>query len=62
MNDKPIVFISHITEEKELALSFKSLVEQNFLGLLDVFVSSDENSISMGQKHNRGQTTIFTKY
>lgn len=50
MSDKPIVFISHITEEKELALSFKSLVEQNFLGLLDVFVSSDENSISMGQK------------
>lgn len=50
MSDKPIVFISHITEEKELALLFKSLVEQNFLGLLDVFVSSDENSIAMGQK------------
>lgn len=50
MKEKPLLFISHITEEKELALSFKNLVETNFLGMLEVFVSSDENSISMGQK------------
>lgn len=50
MTAKPLLFISHITEEKELALAFKSLVESQFLGMLDVFVSSDENSIAMGQR------------
>ena len=50
MSNKKIVFISHITEEKELALELKELIENSFLGLLDVFVSSDENSIQMGQK------------
>lgn len=47
---KSIVFISHISEEKQIAIDFKKLVEDNFLGLIDVFVSSDENSISPGQK------------
>lgn len=47
---KPIVFISHITEEKELAYELKKLIEFNFLGMLDVFVSSDEASISAGSK------------
>jgi TIR domain len=47
---KPLVFISHITEEKEIAVAFKELIESSFLGMLDVFVSSDEDSIRMGQK------------
>lgn len=47
---KPMLFISHITEEKDLALAFKDLVEKHFLGMLEVFVSSDENSIGMGQR------------
>ncbi len=47
---KPLVFISHITEEKEIAVAFKELIESSFLGMLDVFVSSDEDSIHMGQK------------
>jgi hypothetical protein len=47
---KPILFISHITEEKDLALAFKDLVEKHFLGMLEVFVSSDEHSIGMGQR------------
>jgi hypothetical protein len=47
---KPLVFISHITEEKEIAIAFKELIESSFLGMLDVFVSSDEDSIHMGQK------------
>lgn len=47
---KPVVFISHITEEKELAIYFKQLLEESFLGMIDVFVSSDENSISSGSK------------
>lgn len=50
MAEKPLVFISHITEEKELAIEFKNLVDSSLLGMLDVFVSSDENSIGMGQK------------
>lgn len=47
---KSLVFISHITEEKEIAIAFRELIESSFLGMLDVFVSSDEDSIHMGQK------------
>ena len=48
--EKSIVFISHIVPEKEIAIAFKELIEKSFLGLIDVFVSSDEHSISLGQK------------
>ena len=48
--NKKLVFVSHITEEKELALQVKDIIEKAFLGLIEVFVSSDENSISLGQK------------
>ena len=48
--DKRLVFISHITEEKEVALAFKDLIESSFLGMIQVFVSSDEDSIHMGQR------------
>ena len=47
---KKIVFISHITEEKELAHLVQELIEKSFLGMIEVFVSSDEHSISLGQK------------
>lgn len=47
---KSLVFISHIAEEREIAIAFKELIEAKFLGLINVFVSSDEHSISMGQK------------
>ncbi|MCR9118966.1 MAG: toll/interleukin-1 receptor domain-containing protein [bacterium] len=47
---KSLVFISHITAESEIAVEFKALIEQHFLGLIDVFVSSDGASITMGQK------------
>jgi len=47
---KPLVFISHIAEEAEVAKALKELIEPHFLGLLDVFVSSDGASIKMGQK------------
>jgi hypothetical protein len=47
---KSVVFISHITPEKEIAIAFKELVEMSFLGMIEVFVSSDENSIGMGQR------------
>ena len=47
---KKIVFISHIHEEKDLAIAFKELVEASFLNMIEVFVSSDGQSISMGDK------------
>jgi len=48
--EKPIIFVSHIAEEKEVAIAFKELLENSFLGMVEVFVSSDEKSIEMGQK------------
>jgi len=47
---KSLVFISHINAEKEIAIKFKELIEEHFLGLIDVFVSSDGKSIKMGKK------------
>lgn len=48
--NKAIVFISHISEEQEIAQALKKLVEKSFLGLVEVFVSSDANSIRLGDK------------
>ncbi len=45
---KKLIFISHISSEKEIALAFKALVQQAFLGIIEVFVSSDPESIAMG--------------
>lgn len=45
---KPIVFISHIAEEKEIAIKIKELIESSLLGAVNVFVSSEQQSISMG--------------
>lgn len=45
---KPLVFLSHITEEAELAGLFKAEIDRVFLGMIDVFVSSDNSSISVG--------------
>ena len=43
-----IVFLSHIHEEKELALELKDAIEREFSGFVDVFVSSDGTSIPKG--------------
>jgi len=48
--NKPLVFISHISEEKEVAISFKELIETSYLGMINVFVSSDHSSVPLGQK------------
>lgn len=45
---KPTIFISHISEEKEVALLFKNEIERYFLGMVDIFVSSDAKSIQLG--------------
>ncbi|MDK0669362.1 toll/interleukin-1 receptor domain-containing protein [Clostridium perfringens] len=48
--NKPIVFISHITEEKDLAYKVKELIEESFLEMMEVFVSSDGESIGAGAR------------
>ncbi len=47
---KPIVFISHITEEKEFAEAVKMLIKKSYLGAVEIFVSSDQDSIEAGSK------------
>lgn len=49
--DRPIVFISHISEESAIAVTIKKLIDESFLGMLDVFVSSDNGeSLPMGSR------------
>lgn len=48
------VFISHITEESDLAICFKIWIEKLFLGNYSVFVSSDKDSIPLGTKWLEG--------
>lgn len=47
---KKLVFISHIHEEKEIANAFKELIEKSFLGMIEVFISSNDSNIGMGQR------------
>ena len=47
---KVTVFLSHISEESDLAVEVKKLLEEAFLGLVNVFVSSDPDSIAYGEK------------
>ena len=47
---QPTIFISHISEEAELASLFKTLIEDKFLGHVKVFVSSNPNSIAIGER------------
>ncbi len=53
---KSLVFISHITQEKEVAVKLKELINSSFLGLIEVFISSDEESITMGKRWLDGIT------
>ena len=48
--EKPTLFISHIGEEAKLADILKSQFLSDFLGMIDVFVSSDNTSITVGNK------------
>jgi hypothetical protein len=45
---KPTIFISHIADEAGLAKILQTHIAQDFLGMLDVFVSSDSESIAAG--------------
>lgn len=56
-----IVFISHISEEKSLALVFKKWIESSFLGQITVFVSSDPQSIPAGNKWREEITSALNE-
>lgn len=45
---KKLVFISHVTEEKELAQILSEEIKKSYLGMLDTFVSSDGQSLPAG--------------
>lgn len=45
---KPIIFISHITEEGEVAKKLKEIILDHYRESIEVFVSSDFKSISGG--------------
>jgi hypothetical protein len=47
---KTRVFISHISSETALAQAVKQRLQRDFLGLLDIFVSSDQTTIRAGSK------------
>lgn len=46
---RPNIFLSHITEESTIASIFKRSIDSNFLGLVDVFQSSDPKVQKVGQ-------------
>jgi TIR domain len=46
---QPTIFISHISEESEVAVALKKLIKENFPQTLNIFVSSDGESIKMGR-------------
>ena len=50
MGNKPIVFVSHAAIDADIATSFKNDVEKNFLGLCQLFVSSNLDSIQGGRE------------
>jgi hypothetical protein len=50
VGSKPLIFISHITDEGELARQFKQVIEDSFLDMVEIFVSSDTGSIEYGSK------------
>ncbi len=46
--DKPVIFVSHAAADAEIASLFKTDVENAFLGLCNLFVSSNLDSLSGG--------------
>ena len=42
------LFVSHISEEKDVAILLKDMMEEDFLGLVEFFASSDVGTIELG--------------
>ena len=49
-SSRPLVFLSHIDEEAELATAVRKRVLKDFLSMVDIFQSSDSSGISAGDK------------
>jgi hypothetical protein len=47
---KKRLFVSHISEERKTAERFKTALNRDFLGMIEVFVSSDTESIAAGEE------------
>ena len=54
-------FISHISEEAAVAKRLKAALVQDFLGLLEVFVSSDTESIAAGEEWLKSIETALSE-
>ncbi len=50
MPERPTIFISHVHEEAGLALLFQKALQEDFSDHVDVFTSSDDDSIPTGNK------------
>jgi hypothetical protein len=50
MSDKQVVFISHLSEEKPVALELKALLDDHLGDAVQVYVSSDDVSIRVGER------------
>ncbi|QGZ61642.1 toll/interleukin-1 receptor domain-containing protein [Paraburkholderia acidisoli] len=48
MSSQPLLFVSHIHEESELAVILQTALRKEFSGFVEVFVSSDGASINAG--------------
>lgn len=46
--NKPLIFISHITEEKHIAEAIQQMISDAFLNSFDTFVSSNPNNLPLG--------------
>ena len=44
------IFVSHISAEKDLAAALKALLDEHFCDTLEIFVSSDRETIRAGEK------------
>src|SRR5688500_2008756 len=62
---KPVIFVSHAAVDSQIAGLFKADVEKSFLGLCELFVSSNLDSLSGGKewmqvmKEKLGKAAIF---
>ena len=50
MSEKKLLFLSHATIERELAIALKAQIDGALLGAFDVFVSSDPGSLKVGSE------------
>jgi len=58
---KSRIFVSHVSEEASLAAILKDHLSRDFLGYVDIFVSSDIESISAGQNWLNSLDTALGK-